>query len=88
MLEARGIVCDLRNANLMGAAGGGLPGRQRNGRNSGWPAMPTGGNAQAILADWRAPKVHDLPDWTCPKCGEKVEAQFDVCWKCGQAKPE
>jgi len=22
-------------------------------------------------------------DWTCPKCGEHVEAGFDVCWSCG-----
>jgi hypothetical protein len=21
--------------------------------------------------------------WTCPKCGEKVEGQFDSCWSCG-----
>ena len=21
--------------------------------------------------------------WTCPKCGTKVEEQFDACWKCG-----
>lgn len=21
--------------------------------------------------------------WTCPKCGEKVDPSFDVCWKCG-----
>ena len=21
--------------------------------------------------------------WTCGKCGEKGEANFDVCWKCG-----
>ena len=20
--------------------------------------------------------------WTCPKCGEKIENQFDSCWKC------
>jgi hypothetical protein len=25
--------------------------------------------------------------WTCPKCGEKIEDQFDSCWKCA-AKPE
>ena len=24
--------------------------------------------------------------WTCPKCGEKIEDQFDSCWKCA-AKP-
>lgn len=21
--------------------------------------------------------------WTCSDCGEKIEAQFDVCWNCG-----
>jgi hypothetical protein len=20
--------------------------------------------------------------WTCPKCGEAIEGQFDSCWKC------
>ena len=24
--------------------------------------------------------------WTCPKCGTKVEEQFDACWKCGSLK--
>lgn len=27
--------------------------------------------------------------WTCPKCGESLEDQFDSCWKCArQAPPE
>lgn len=21
--------------------------------------------------------------WTCPKCGSKVDATFEVCWQCG-----
>ena len=25
--------------------------------------------------------------WICPKCGEKLEDQFDSCWKCA-AQPE
>ena len=25
--------------------------------------------------------------WTCPKCGEKIEDQFDSCWKCA-GRPE
>jgi serpin B len=25
--------------------------------------------------------------WTCPKCGEQIEDQFDSCWKCA-AQPE
>ncbi|MGA7965753.1 MAG: DUF2007 domain-containing protein [Gammaproteobacteria bacterium] len=24
--------------------------------------------------------------WICPKCGEHLEAQFEVCWACGQAR--
>ena len=24
--------------------------------------------------------------WTCAKCGSKVDARFDVCWKCGTSK--
>jgi hypothetical protein len=23
-----------------------------------------------------------LETWTCPKCGEKIEASFKTCWKC------
>ncbi len=26
--------------------------------------------------------------WKCPKCGEKLEAQFSACWQCGAGKPE
>jgi hypothetical protein len=21
--------------------------------------------------------------WTCPKCGEEVDEEFDICWQCG-----
>ncbi len=24
--------------------------------------------------------------WRCPKCGEEIEAGFDVCWNCGTAQ--
>jgi hypothetical protein len=27
------------------------------------------------------------PTWKCPKCGEEVEDQFDVCWNCGTERP-
>ncbi len=23
--------------------------------------------------------------WTCPKCGSKVDREFEVCWHCGTA---
>jgi hypothetical protein len=25
--------------------------------------------------------------WTCPKCGEKIEDQFDSCWHCETPRP-
>ncbi len=31
--------------------------------------------------------VIDRP-WTCTACGESVEAQFSVCWRCGSARPD
>ena len=24
--------------------------------------------------------------WTCPECGEHLEPQFEVCWKCGHPR--
>ena len=39
--------------------------------------------ALQIKRDWRAPKPVRGAPWTCPKCGEKIEPQFDSCWKCG-----
>jgi hypothetical protein len=32
-----------------------------------------------------------LPDsstpWTCPKCAEPIEAEFDECWNCQAGRP-
>jgi hypothetical protein len=42
--------------------------------------------AEQIKKDWEAPSAPG-PTWTCPKCGEKLEAQFTSCWKCGTPKP-
>jgi hypothetical protein len=25
----------------------------------------------------------EMSDWQCPECGERQEAQFAECWKCG-----
>ena len=26
--------------------------------------------------------------WKCPGCREAVDNHFDICWKCGETKPE
>ena len=45
--------------------------------------------ARELLAEYE--RVHlaphpddDLPEetWVCPSCGEKVEADFELCWNC------
>lgn len=44
--------------------------------------------AKELLDGWLNPHDH-LPDsWVCPICGEKIEAQFTSCWKCGRAKED
>jgi hypothetical protein len=44
--------------------------------------------AQAIIAELEQDRTSpDAPGWTCPQCGERNEAEFDVCWKCQQERP-
>lgn len=32
-------------------------------------------------------KSHEAREaWTCGHCGERLEGQFEMCWKCGNAK--
>jgi hypothetical protein len=33
--------------------------------------------ARAVLESGRG------SDWSCPKCGEKIDGVFDACWNCG-----
>ncbi len=42
--------------------------------------------AQALLAELARRNV-GRAELTCPSCGEKIEAAFDACWKCGQDRP-
>ncbi len=42
--------------------------------------------ALAVLGDVRTEGAMP-PDWVCPGCEEPVEAQFSVCWNCGEPQP-
>ena len=33
-------------------------------------------------------KVCEAIMWTCPKCGEQVERNFEACWNCEAPRPE
>jgi hypothetical protein len=43
-----------------------------------------------LLARFHADSVRrgSTPAWTCEGCGESVEGDFDLCWNCGQTRPE
>lgn len=40
--------------------------------------------AQCLVEAWQ----RETPGaaWSCPACGERLEAQFDACWKCGRLR--
>ena len=39
---------------------------------------------QHELSHLSSPKT----DWICSQCGEHLEGQFDICWKCGLSKSD
>lgn len=41
--------------------------------------------AREIVRDYE--KEESRPNWFCLQCHESIEAQFAVCWNCGQANP-
>ena len=43
--------------------------------------------ALQLKQDWESPQADKGTPWICPKDGEKLEAQFTSCWKCGTKRP-
>lgn len=41
---------------------------------------------QILAAQDDAPTVQ--ADWHCPKCGEEVPGNFEVCWQCNTSRPD
>lgn len=46
-------------------------------------------SARAVVAEYearlRAEQIR--APWTCPRCGETVDGELDLCWSCGEARP-
>ena len=82
VLRAAGIRCTVRNTSLAGAIGDipfiecapqvWLENRLDEAR------------ALALIDDLQ--RTPDGPPWTCA-CGELIEPQFGVCWRCGAGRP-
>lgn len=43
--------------------------------------------ARLLLDKWLDETREAGPEWTCPACGERIEGQFQSCWKCGGEEP-
>ncbi|WP_070967574.1 DUF2007 domain-containing protein [Vibrio sonorensis] len=41
--------------------------------------------AKTVIRDFESQSLQK--DWHCPECGESNEAQFAICWQCGQHAP-
>jgi hypothetical protein len=41
--------------------------------------------AEQLLAAWRRPPP-PAASWICATCGERLEGQFNECWKCGRSR--
>ncbi len=84
-LEAHGIACVMRYANLEGAAAGEVPPIVC------WPEIRVGEEdevpAKRVLEGILADLNRDRPQWRCPGCGERLEGQFSHCWQCGGERP-
>jgi Flp pilus assembly protein TadB len=51
-----------------------------------WVSKQDEARALAIIAEWerqhRDDRTEQRAPWACPRCGEEVEGNFDICWKC------
>ncbi len=44
--------------------------------------------ASRLLETFLTPDPRADESWICPSCNERVEGSFEVCWNCGQERPE
>ena len=78
MLDQAGIPCEIRNDDLYAN----FPGAPFHAElwilnEQDFP------RASELLASWHRPSTAGGGSWSCPQCGEVLEAQFTACWKCG-----
>lgn len=81
VLELRGIACELRHTHLASIVGE-LPWLES------WPELWVLDDRDAELAariirEGRDHAVNGGAPWSCGGCGERLEAQFTTCWRCG-----
>jgi hypothetical protein len=84
-LASEGIVCLVRNDELSSALGE-IPFVECYPElwvvdEEVWP------RARLLLEKWQSEVADAAAEWLCPGCGERLEGQFQSCWKCGREHP-
>ncbi len=83
VLETAGIPCTVRNDRLGGAIGE-IPFVEC------WPELWVTRPADLLrareLVEEALRETDSHGTWTCPGCGETIEAQFGVCWHCAEPR--
>jgi hypothetical protein len=82
MLSDAGIHCEVRNADVSRI----VPAPSFY--EELWVSDEDYGKASEMLASWQRPPASTAGAWTCPACGEVIEAQFSSCWKCGSKRED
>lgn len=80
MLANSGIVCEVRNGDVSRI----VPAPSFYAEL--WVSETTYPKAAEVLGTWQRPLAPSAAPWTCPACGEVIEAQFSSCWKCGAVR--
>lgn len=86
VLDGHGIVCAIHR-EFEGAAIGETPPIET------WPELWVADDSQAeramaIIHDAGEPREGDVAPWTCSNCGEGLEGELSVCWKCGTERAD
>lgn len=79
VLENAGVQCILKNYFLSGGSGE-LP------INETWPELwvrPQDETCALAIIRLTLEAQANARDWVCPTCQERIEGQFQSCWKCG-----
>ncbi|WP_299081012.1 DUF2007 domain-containing protein [uncultured Paraglaciecola sp.] len=81
LLEELGIPCFVKNEFAIGAIGELSP---MDVMPEVWISDPEWlPKAQQFIADFQAQPLNVFP-WICTTCNETNEANFELCWQCGQ----
>jgi hypothetical protein len=87
LLDARGIGAYIRNPTNSGLAAGEVS--PVVAQPELWVVPEDFSAAERVLRETReAFRARGGSAWRCPRCGEELEPQFEVCWRCGTERPD